>query len=265
MKLYFLVSGGFGERVIGNITNLPRFCKVCGATCDFCRAKYRSVSSDIVGVDMIPSNIPSFLDNPEDYLPTNPPKADVILAVGIHLDILSALPRLVEKGGAKGVIVPVEDVGWCPQKIQSNLEKELTDMKVESVFPRPFCALEESGSQVIDRFVREYRIGRPRFEIKVKDDLILDVDVVRSAPCGSSWFTAHELKSMRITDDLDRVVWRSHRGYPCTASMHIDPETGEPFLNKSGQLVVEAVHDAVSAAKNLKDTPLITTSESSPC
>ncbi len=217
MKLYFLISGRFGEKVVGNLVNIPNFCRVCGTSCDYCRIRYGSFSSDIAGVNMIPSDVPSFIDDPENYLPKQAPKADIIVAIGIQIDILTAIPRLVQKVGAKGIVVPIEDVGWCSQKIQRNIEKELIDMDVESSFPKPFCMMEESGKPIIDTFVKEYKIGRPHLEITIRKDRIIDVEVLRSAPCGSSWFTAHEIKDTNL-NDLDRTIWRSHRGYPCTAS-----------------------------------------------
>jgi hypothetical protein len=101
MKLYVLLSGGFGEKVIGNLVNLPRFCRVCGAACGTCRATRSSFGDKIVGVYKIPCSLPDFLDNPEDYLPKDPPQTDVILPIGIHLDILSTVSELVEKTNAQ--------------------------------------------------------------------------------------------------------------------------------------------------------------------
>lgn len=245
MKLYILLSGRFGEKVIGSLVNLPTFCRACGSACNFCRAKRRSFSAEIAGVHVEPDDLPDFLDEPEDHLPKNPPRADIIIPIGIHPDILSVMPRLAKKISAKGVIVPMEDVDWCPQKLRQNLKTELDAIGIESAFPKPFCALEENGGPIVDQFVREFQIGRPRLEAKIHDGVIREVEVIRSSPCGSTWFTAHEIKDMKI-GDLDQIIWRSHRGYPCTASTHIDPETGEPFLNLSGQRILDAVHNAIS-------------------
>ncbi len=245
MKIYVLLSGRFGEKVIGNLVNLSSFCRVCGEACNFCRSEQPSFGPGISGVYTEPNDIPSMLDNPEEYLPKNPPKVDIILPIGLHLDMLAVTPRLVKMTGAKGVIVPIEDVGWCPQKLHQGLKKELDEMGVESAFPKPFCAIEENGTPVIDSFVKEFRIGRPQLAAKVRDGFIREVKVTRSAPCGSTWFTAHEITNLRV-DNLDKAVWKSHRGYPCTASTHIDPETGLPFLNLSGQIILDAVHNALS-------------------
>jgi hypothetical protein len=144
-----------------------------------------------------------------------------------------------------GVIISVESVDWCPQKLRDSIREELDDIGVESAFPKPFCALEETGTPVIDQFVREFQIGRPLLKAKVTDGVVRDVEVSRGSPCGSTWVTAHEVKGLRA-DDLDREVWRSHRGYPCTATTHIDPEMGEMFLNLSGQIILDAVRDAIS-------------------
>ncbi len=192
-----------------------------------------------------PSNLPVFIEAPEALLPRNPPTCDVILTVGLHHDLLAATPTLAEKAGAKAVIVPLEDRVWCPRGLRRQLEDSLAENGVESAFPKPFCSLEESGKPVIDSFIRRYRIGKPRVEVKTAGDRITDVQVVRSAPCGSTWYVAQRVKWTRIAD-LEDTVAVAHHAFPCTASMDVDPEVGEPILHVAGYAIREAVKKAVN-------------------
>ena len=51
---------------------------------------------------------------PDQFIPTGLPECDLILAIGIHLDLLSALPDVVKKTKAKAVIAPAEDSKKTP-------------------------------------------------------------------------------------------------------------------------------------------------------
>jgi len=247
MQLYFIIGDDFGEKVVGNLVNLPSFCKACNLACNYCRIKYGSFASDICGIDIIKYKLSNFIEEPERYLPKNPPKCDVILSIGIHPDLLTVLPLLVEKTDAKAVIVPIENRNWCPPNLQRRLEVELEDFKVECAFPKPFCALEESGKKIIDEFINRYKIGKPIIKVYLEDDVIKNSAVLRSAPCGSTWYVTQRIKWSRIYN-IEQVVSNSHHGYPCTASMEFDPELKDTILHKAGYIIRDAVLDAIDRA-----------------
>jgi hypothetical protein len=247
MQLYFIIGDDFGEKVVGNLVNLPNFCKACHLECGYCRFNYGSFASDICGVDLIKEELNEFIENPERYLPKNPPKCDVILPIGIHPDLLAALPLLVEKTEAKAVIVPIENRKWCPPNLQKRLELELRDFKIEYAFPKPFCSLEESGKKIIDEFINRYKIGKPIIEVYLKGDRIDSTIVLRSAPCGSTWYVAQQIRLSKI-DGIEQIISNAHHGYPCTASMEIDPELKDTILHKAGYIIREAVLDAIDRA-----------------
>lgn len=183
MHIYVIYGDDFGERVVGNLMNFSTFCTSCGETCGNCRLEYGSFSSDIVGADRIPANLPTFIEETEKYFPKNPPKCEIIIAVGLHQDLLASIPILVEKTQAKGVIVPLEEAEWCPTGLQKQVEEELNSMGVAHAFPKPFCTLEESGhNTIIDEFIKRYKVGKPIVEVTVNDDIITKTKVIRSAP-----------------------------------------------------------------------------------
>ena len=255
MRLYFIVGHEFGEKVVGNLVNLPTFCKSCDLACGYCRIGYGSHVQDVVGLHPVPPNLPPFLDNPNDYLPNSPPKADVVIPIGIHLDILAEIPSVASRCEAKAVIVPIENRNWCPPALRARLLDELNALGVESAFPKPFCALEESGSKVIDEFIRRYSIGRPKLDMEFEGYLIKNVVVRRSAPCGDTWYVAQKLRFTHVKD-LNQNTSNAHHGYPCTASMDVDPELGDTILHKAGYIIRQEVHAALLRALVAKKFPL---------
>nr|MDO8098388.1 DUF166 family protein [Candidatus Njordarchaeota archaeon] len=245
MRIYVIYNGEFGERVIGNLINDKSFCKVCGASCTDCRWKTNwSYCNMIAGVNSPPENLPTIIDNPQDYLPKDPPRCDVVLSIGIHADLASALPLLAQQTAAKAVIFPVEDPKWMSRGLQYQLEKEMTEIGVETAFPKPFCSLEETGRRVIDSFINELKIGRPLMRVSLKGSRIMDTEVLRSAPCGSTWYIAEQIKNAPILGIEERIAL-AHHSYPCTASMENDPVLKEKILHKGGYMAREAVKRAI--------------------
>jgi hypothetical protein len=227
---------------------LSTFCQSCSLACSQCRRIYGSFAQDIYGIDKTPENLSSFIEEPEKYLPQSLPNCDVILAIGMHPDLLSSIPTIVKRTNAKAVVVSIENRSWCPTGLRRQLEEELEDIGVEHAFPKPFCSLDESGKPVIDGFVKRYTIGKPLVEVEVTDDMISDTWVIRSAPCGSTWYVAQQIKKSRISQIEDTVAV-AHHAYPCTASMDIDPEFNEPILHIAGYNIREAVKGAIERGR----------------
>jgi hypothetical protein len=254
IKLLFVYSGDFGERVIRNLINDPSFCISCGLLCDFCKYGVYSYVRNIHGAVKLldPSKLPKFIEEPEKHLPRKIPQVDVCISTGIHQDLLLGLPLYLNQRGVKGLITPIEDFKEVPPGLQKQLEEECRDLGLEYAFPKPFCSLEQAENMpLISRFMREFMIGKPSLQITTKGNgakKIYSVVVERSAPCGSTWYVAKKLigetvQKARIRD----VVAKAHHSYPCTATMDIDPEIREPILHKAGYLIREAVESKLLA------------------
>ncbi|MDH5448623.1 MAG: DUF166 domain-containing protein [Candidatus Bathyarchaeota archaeon] len=248
MQLCVIYNDEFAERVMGNLINTSNYCKSCGFTCAYCRQLYSSFAADIQAVYKTPTNLPAFVDEPEKYLPHDVPNCDVILAIGLHPDILASIPTLAKKAKAKAIIVPLENRNWCHRGLQRQLEESLNEKDVEYAFPKPFCMLQETGKPAIDSFVWRYQIGKPLVEVKVERGRITDAQVLRSAPCGSTWYVAQQIKWTKISDIEDTVAV-AHHAFPCTASMDVDPEIGQPILHVAGFAIREVVKDAIKRAQ----------------
>lgn len=251
LSLLFIYSGDYGERVIRNLINDPSFCKACGLACDFCKyGVYSYVQSILAAVELLDSSkLPTFIEEPEKYFPEKIPTADLCVATGIHKDLLLALPSRLSREGVRGLITPIEDFREIPTGLRKQVEEECRSLNIECAFPKPFCALEpEEDKPLISQFIHEFNIGKPHLEIVTRArgeaDVVEGVIVERSAPCGSTWYVARKLIGKEARkEEIRDVVAKAHHSYPCTATMAVDREIGEPILHKAGYLIREAVED----------------------
>lgn len=253
LRLIFIYSGEFAERVVRNLINDPSFCKSCGLYCDSCKyGVYSHVRTIRAAMELPnPSDLPAFIDDPENYMPKNVPEADLCVTSGLHKDLLLELPHVLEKAGVKGLIVPVEDFVEVPAGLIKQIEEKCRGLNLESSFPKPFCSLQPSEDKpVVSQFVTELKIGRPLLEISTVEKggvtTIESTVVKRSAPCGSTWYVAKKLIGTSTKREiLYDTVAKAHHSYPCTATMAVDPETEEPILHIGGYIIREEVEKAL--------------------
>ena len=94
LSLVFVYSQDFMEHVIRNLINDPCFCQSCGLYCESCKYDVYSFVRNVRAAIQLPdpSELPAFIDNPEEYMPRKLPKADICLASGLHKDLLLELP-----------------------------------------------------------------------------------------------------------------------------------------------------------------------------
>ena len=260
VSLVFVYSQDFMERVIRNLINDPCFCQSCGLYCESCKYNVYSFVRNVRAAIQLPSpsELPAFIDNPEEYMPRKLPKADICLASGLHKDLLLELPQHIKKAGIKALIAPIEDWQEVPMGIKKQMEAKCRELGLECAFPKPFCTLEpEEDKPTIARFIEETKVGRPLLEISTmkigKDEVIEYAAVRRSAPCGSTWYVARKLAGVSTKQDvLYDAIAKAHHSYPCTATMVTDPETKEPILHIGGFTIREEVEKALEKDKERK-------------
>jgi len=251
MDLIVIYSGEFGERVIGNLINYSTFCISCADACTHCKEAKYGFADRIKGFFKLPepSLLPAFIeDSAGEYLPNEFPDADIAIVSEIHNDLLLELPLILKGAGIKGMIVPQESAAM----IARPQVEELCDREgIEVAFPKPFCDLHlqpQDDKPLIRRFAEEFGIGRPEVRVDVdKRGRITHVEVLRSAPCGSTWFVAKQLEGVEVEDkrELYNRISESHHSYSCTASMERDREIGDTILHRAGYLIREAVEEAL--------------------
>jgi hypothetical protein len=260
LSLVFVYSKDFMERVIRNLINDPCFCQSCGLYCESCKYNVYSFVRNVRAAIQLPapSELPAFIDNPEEYMPRKLPKAEICLASGLHKDLLLELPQHIKKAGIKALIAPIEDWQEVPMGIKKQIEEKCRELGLECSFPKPFCTLEpEKDKPTIARFIEETKVGRPLLEISTmkigRDEVIEYAAVRRSAPCGSTWYVARKLAGVSTKQDiLYDAIAKAHHSYPCTATMVTDPETKEPILHIGGFTIREEVDKALEKDKARK-------------
>jgi len=257
LTLVFIYSGEYAERVIRNLINDPSFCKSCGLYCDSCKYNVYGYVRNIRAAMQLPSpsELPAFIDSPENYMPKKIPKADLSIVSGLHKDLLLELPHLLQKFGIKGLIVPIEDFNEVPTGLRKQVEEKCQELDLENAFPKPFCSLEPAEDKpVISRFVTELKVGRPSLEIltikRGKREFIDSAVVRRSAPCGSTWYITRKLVGVETRKEiLYDAIAKAHHSYPCTATMNVDPEVKEPILHMGGYIIREEVEKTFKQIK----------------
>lgn len=262
LTLIFIYGREFAERVIRNLINDPSFCKSCGLYCDSCKySVYNHVQNIRAAIVLpTPSELPAFIDEPEEYLPKNIPRVDLCIASGLHKDIMLELPKHLERAGIKGLIVPIEDFVEVPSGLKRQIDEKCQELGLETAFPKPFCSLEPlKDKPAISRFVTELEVGRPLLEISTEkrgsSEFIASAIVRRSAPCGSTWYVARKLIGQKTkTESLHDAIAKAHHSYPCTATMGIDPEAKEPILHISGYIIREEVQKALRQTEASTDS-----------
>jgi len=259
VKAVIFYNGEFGQRLIGNLINYTGFCISCGDACTQCKTGKYGMAKNLVSIIEMPdpNTLDDFIDDAEPYIPKDIPQADIAVVVNVHPDInFGLLPRLKELGFG-GVIGGSEAPRELPLGLRRQLEESADKIGLEASFTKPFCALLPGPEKPrIAAFLEEAKIGHPLLEItlqKGRKDTITGVEVLRSAPCGSSWYVAKRLIGMEVDqDEIRERISEAHHAYPCTASMDRDFELDDTILHKAGYIIRDAVEDALKRARRVE-------------
>ncbi len=219
MNIFILTSGEYGSRIVNNIA--------------------KSFSSSIVGIHEVPEDLPEFIDDISQYVPSNIPSSDLVISVGLHGDINLIVPVIAEKAGASSIIISMHEPSQVPPGLQNEIKQEAQDKLI--VFAKPFCSLKPIGDKYIDEFTS--KLGKPLIEIDA-NDFIRKVTVLRDAPCGCTNFIAEELEGVNV-EEAEYIGDTKFHNYPCLASMTHDRILGDTILHVAGYLSKEAVKRAL--------------------
>jgi len=192
----------------------------------------------------ITTALPTMMEDPAQFLPANIPKADLVISLGEHPGVAELLPDIVRAAEARAVIAPVDNRAWLPPGLAKQVERILQKMGVAVIFPVTFCALKEGDAQ--DPLIKEFArlFGDPEIEIAVEADRVKEVRVIRSAPCGSTYFVAEALKGTKV-QDAEEKSGILHHNYPCLSTMTVDWEFHDTLMHRAGYFTKQAVHKAL--------------------
>jgi hypothetical protein len=260
MKVVVLYNGEFGRNLIGNLINFSGFCISCGDACTLCKSGKYSMVEEIVSVIEMPDPeaLDDFIDDVEPFIPPGIPEADIAIVVNVHPDIIFGLLPVLRELGYKGIIGGSESPKQLPLGLRTQLAEEASKLGLEAAFAKPFCALRpDPAMPKISAFMERAHFGEPRIEILTQKsrkgkETILAANVVRSAPCGSTWYVAKRMTGLETDQpDLRERISEAHHAYPCTASMDQDPELKDTILHKAGYIIREAVEEAIKRGRRV--------------
>ncbi|MFN2189568.1 MAG: DUF166 domain-containing protein, partial [Candidatus Promineifilaceae bacterium] len=202
-----------------------------------------------------PRSLPIVLDYPEEYLPESFQPADLILSLAELPGVAEMIPDIAQMSGARAVIAPIDSQAWLPYGLARQLKGWLERDGVPCVYPMPFCSLTKShfnalrlkeayDNELIAEFARYF--GRPAFDVTVDktNKIMKQVEVIRDACCGCAHFAAERLVGANLTDSIQDVGLHHHH-YPCQASMGIDPLFGDTLMHVSGNIMKDALKEAL--------------------
>jgi len=179
-----------------------------------------------------PSSLPLVIDEPERFIPHDMIRSDLLLVLTETQGLAQLIPDFAEVVCAETVLAPVDGKEWFPRGLQNQIRDRLEKMGTAFRFPSPFCSLHvgNQDNQYLKKFSAEF--GRPEYEILYSNDVVKDVRIKCSAPCGNSAYIARELKGVKI-DEAEKKGALFHQYYPCLASVDI--------IHSSAYITQEAV------------------------
>jgi hypothetical protein len=242
MRVLVLVTAEYGRRHVENLeAHLPEGWSIA--------------------VWQTPRMLPIMMDYYDEWLPDSLDPADLILSLAELPGVAEFIPDLVKLSGARAVIAPIDSQAWLPLGLARQLIGWLVRMDVPCLTPMPFCSLTEThvnhlrlresyaeqsgdGWDLIREFARHF--GRPEFSVEVDEPggSIVGVTVRRDACCGCARFVAEKLVGTPTGEALEAAGLHHHH-YPCQASMGIDANYGDTLMHISGNLLKDALKEAL--------------------
>ena len=247
---------GFAQRFLRHLVCDEGYCNGCGVLCDNCRDTYGiDFPGDIVDILQFPSVLPYYLDDPLDFTGRELPPHDATVALNVHQEILLALPRAASAAGSRVIIAPAEGPDWVSRWVRGQVKKVCRELDMGCAFPKPFCSLYPGIHPAVDEFMEHFRIGYPKIKLELGDGYIRGAKVVRSAPCGNTYYVAFNLKGAPLEAAVAEVVAKYWHSFPCVASMEIDRELGETILHVGGFMHYRAVQEALAEVGVMVELP----------
>lgn len=231
----------FAERVIGHLSNARNFCSACEDECIDCRKAYNlNFFDSIVGIIDFPSVFPAIVENPGAFLPEHIPDHDILLALSVNEEILIVF---IEKfPQARGVIIPIEESNWISPHALKKITKICNSNNIEASFPKPFCSFNPVQG-ILFEFKKHFKIGKPEVKFIIKENRIVDTEVILSAPCGATYYTAQGLRGKSIDDNLEYLIDKLLSCYPCTGSTMLDNDFQDSIIHQAVKMQREILHN----------------------
>jgi hypothetical protein len=175
----------------------------------------------IVKIVSINQHLPDFVEDPEAFI-ANDFSADLVLNFLKHPDLVEYLIRICEKKGIAIVSAGKKGNGFTPFTC---------------------CGLGKSDK--LGAYGKKF--GLPEYKVRVEDDKIVEIQVVRGAPCGATWDALEEHIGCTVDDVLTRLPRQVQ--YFCSADPSgFDPVSGKSPVHYAGYVHIAALKKAIESA-----------------
>jgi hypothetical protein len=183
LKVVIVTDGAYGERAHETIS--------------------KEFESEYIVMEPPSSMLMDHVEIPEDTM-KQLESADILITYVLHPDLtLELVERLHDKVG--WIIAGA----WRGEGFKNQLERF-----GNVTCPENMCDLEENGNPIFDEFASKF--GKPVVEIEFKDGKVTDVQVLRTSPCGSTFFVADEMIGKDV-EGLPVLAGLRIQHYPCRA------------------------------------------------
>lgn len=169
--------------------------------------------------------LPDFIEDPEDFI-NDDFTADLVLNFLKHPDLVDYLMRLCEKKGIELVSAGKKGSGFTP-----------------------FTCCGLGRNKKLGAYGENF--GIPEYKVKLKEKIIVDIEVVRGAPCGATWDALQGYIGCAVEDVLTRLPRQVQ--YFCSADPSgFDPVTGKSPVHYAGYVHIAALQKAIDEAQEAK-------------
>jgi len=166
----------------------------------------------VVTVDL-PEFVPIFIEEPDEFLENlnfdlRVFSADLVVTYSLHPDLTSAIAKLAAEAGVRSLIIPGGSSRASVPELKQISEASGMDIEVDETC----CTLEPNS------FNRPFAdiFGSPVLKVKTENGKIAKVEVIKGAPCGSTWHMAKELVGVPVKDAPPKAGLLIQQ-YPCRA------------------------------------------------
>ncbi len=184
------------------------------------------------------TGLPDVIDDLDEFMPSDIPKADLLIPMQEESSAAQLIVDFARVAEVRGIIAPIDNSEWLPEGMKNQIEKQLKEMGIDSIFPRPFCTLDETGHKLFDQFAECF--GKPKLQLIWENDKITEVEVVVNAACGSSEHVAKQLVGTHVDDAVEKAGL-AHHHFPCLAAMKVEPDLEDTLMHVSGLQIKKAV------------------------
>lgn len=162
----------------------------------------------------LPEFVPVFIEEPDEFLENmnfdrKVFSADIVVSYALHPDLTSAIAKLAAEAGVRSLIVPGGPSRASVPELNKISEVSGMDVEVDEIC----CTLEPNSC---NRPFAEI-FGAPVLKVKTENGKIAKVDVIKGAPCGSTWYMAKEIVGVPVKDAPPKAGLLVQH-YPCRAS-----------------------------------------------